>query len=185
MVHQIVNYFVSNNYLSDCQFAFRNRLSTADAVHKIVDFIYTAFYHGPSVVGAFLDLAKAFDNINRGILYKKLDYYGVKGTELKWFKSYFSERKQIVRYNNEMSESLRTSYGVAQGSLLGPILFIIYVNGLVNCSDSLNFSMYADDSCVFLTDTNLNENLNKMNTELGNISKWMKATCLTLNAEKK
>ena len=84
-----------------------------------------------------------------------------------------------------MSESLRTSYGVAQRSVLGPILFIIYVNDLVNCSDSLNFSMYADDTCVFLTDTNLNENLNKMITELENISKWMKANCLTLNAEKK
>ena len=98
-----------------------------------------------------------------------MDYYGVQGTELKWFKSYFSERKQIVRYNNEMSESLRKSYGVAQGSVLGPILFIIYVNDLVNCSDSLNFSMYADDTCVFLNDTNLIENLNKINTELGNI----------------
>ena len=59
------------------------------------------------------------------------------------------------------------------------------MNDLVNSSDSLNFSMYADDTCVFLTDTNLNENLNKMNTELGNISKWMKANCLTLNAKKK
>ena len=83
VVHQIVNYFVSSNYFSDCQFAFRNNLSTADAIHKIVDFIYTAFDLGQSVVGAFLNLAKAFDTINRDILYKKLNYYGVKGTELK------------------------------------------------------------------------------------------------------
>ena len=65
-----------------------------------------------------------------------------------------------------MPESLKTSYGVAQGSVLGPILFIIFANDLVYCSDSLNFNMYADDTCVFLTDANLKENLNKMNTEL-------------------
>ena len=120
----------------------------------------------------------------RDILNKKLDYYGFKSTELNCFKSYFSERKQIARYNNEMSESKHHTYGVAQGTVLGPILFVVYVNDLVNCSDSLNFSMYADDTCVFLTDAKLNENLNKMNAEIWNISKWMKANSLTSNAEK-
>ena len=131
VVHQIVNYFVSNNYFSDCQFVFRNNLSSADAIHRIVDLIYTAFDRGQSVVGDFLDLAKAVDTINRNLLHKKSYYYDVRGTELNRFKSYFSKRKQIVRYNNEMSKSLKTSYGVGQGSVLGPILFIIYVYLLI------------------------------------------------------
>ena len=91
---------------------------------------------------------------------------GVKRIELNWFKSNFSEQKQIVRYNNEMSESLKTLYRVAQGSVLGPISLIIYMNDLVTCSNCLSFSMYADDTCIFLADANLNENCKKINTIL-------------------
>ena len=97
ITNRIVNYFDSNNLFTHSQFGFRKQLSTSDAVQQMVSYLYDAFDEGETAVGVFLDLARAFDGIHRGILLDKLDFYGVTGTSLSWFHSFLSSRRQYVR----------------------------------------------------------------------------------------
>ena len=181
---QVVEYFTNNNLFSSKQYAYRKGVSTSDAVLDIVNSLYDAFDVGETAVGVFLDLAKAFDSLNREILFRKLEYYGIGGIELMWFKSYFSDRRQYVKYKDVNSDILRVNYGVAQGSVLGPILYSIFVNDFVSSSTSLKFVMYADDTCVFRTDYNLNRNVYFINRELETVNRWLYDNCLTMNYEK-
>ena len=146
--------------------------------------MYDAFDRGESAVGVFLDLAKAFDTLDRNILIEKLNYYGVGGVELEWFRSYFSERKQLVKYGGVNSDLMSINYGVPQGSVLGTILFCIFMNDIVKSSNYLNFVLYADDTCVFRSDSDISNNISIVNRELLNVKKWMQANCLTLNFKK-
>ena len=127
----------------------RKGVSTADAALSIVNSSYDAFDEGHNVVGVFLDLSKAFDILNRNILFMKLEYYGISSVEMVWFKSYFDDRKQIVCYRGVRSKPMKTNFGVVQGSICGPILFCIFMNDLCRCSNILNFVMYTDDTCVY------------------------------------
>ena len=141
-------------------------------------------HEGHSTVSVFLDLSKAFDSLNRSLLHKKFDYYGIQGKELDWFKSYFSERKQLVNYKGLRSEAMTTKFGVAQGSVAGPILFCIFVNDLVKCSNILKFFMYADDTCVYYSGADVNGNIGVMNSELTRVSNWMTSNGFMLNLNK-
>ena len=105
-------------------------------------------------MAVFLDFVKAFDSLGRNVLFAKLEYYGIKGLALNWFKNYLSDRKQCVKYRGVESELLTTRYGTAQGSVLGPLLYLIFVNDIVHCSSILKFTMYADDTCVYFSDRN-------------------------------
>src|ERR1043165_10054525 len=100
-------------------------------------------------IGIFVDLSKAFDTINHDILLHKLEHYGIRGIALQWFKDYLSNRKQYVLYNNCSSKLLSINCGVPQESILGPLLFIIYINDIVNCSNILHFILFADDTNIF------------------------------------
>ena len=108
--------------LTSSQYGFLPGLSTVDAVSGIVNGIYDAFDRGEIPVGVFLDLKKAFDTIDRNKLLEKLKVYGVEGTELNWFRSYFSCRRQLVAFGGETSTVQKVDYGVAQGSIVGPLL---------------------------------------------------------------
>ena len=147
----------------------------------IVNHIYDSFDAGETTIGVFLDLSKAFDMLNKNILFEKLKYYGINGIDLRWFKSYFSERKQCVRYKDTKSEMLVTKYGVPQGSILGPILYIIYTNDVVRSYEILQFAMYADDTCVYNSNISATDNVQIMNGELKLVSRWLDRNCLTLN----
>ena len=184
MIVQLVHYFKHNNYFTQFQFGYRQCYSTVDAVLTIVNHIYDSFDAGETTIGVFLDLSKAFDTLNRNILFEKLKYYGINGIELQWFKSYFSERKKCVRYKDTKSEMLVTKYGVPQGSILGPILYFIYMNDVVSSSEILQFAMYADDTCVYNSNKSATDNARIMNSELGLVSRWLDRNCLTLNIKK-
>ena len=117
----------------------------------------------------FIDLSKAFDTVDHEILISKIDNYGIKGTNLKWFKDYLTNRKQCINYDNKMTTTQTIKCGVPQGSILGPLLFILYVNDLHRTSNLLDFILFADDTNIFYTDKNINTLFETVNEELSHI----------------
>ena len=132
----------------------------------------------------FLDLKKAFDTVDHSILLSKLREYGTEGTSLSWFTSYLTNREQFCHFDGSSSSKSSIKCGIPQGSCLGPLLFILYINDFENCLKSMNPNMYADDICVNIASDNLKELLTDLKNELENISNWMRTNKLSLNASK-
>ncbi|CAB3994264.1 Hypothetical predicted protein [Paramuricea clavata] len=130
----------------------------------------------------FLDLKNAFDCVDHAILIEKFKKFGCVGNTLNWFKSYFTNRKQIV--NQTTSKCRTVSCGVPQGSNLGPILFLLYVHDLSNCLKSTTASMFADGTNLTASSSTSTELYNKLNNDLENIHQWLLANKLTLNTSK-
>ena len=131
VVHnQIYNYFVQHNYLSASQYGFRHAHSTEHAILEIVDRITQNLDQGHTPLAVFLNLSKAFDTLNIDILLDKLKYYGIRNTANDWFGSYLTNRPHFVEFDNNRSSTKYLSLGVPQGSVLGPLLFTIYVNDI-------------------------------------------------------
>ena len=143
---QLYEYFNKNNLLYKSQYGFRTLHSTKLASLEIIDIIGKDLDNGKLPIGVFLDLSKAFDTLDHTILLDKLLYYGIKGTELAWFKSYLTNRTQFVSYNGTNSRTLTITTGVPQGSILGPLLFIIYMNDIHNASSKFHAILFADDT---------------------------------------
>ena len=135
---------------------------------------------GKYVVGVFLDLKKAFDTVDHIILLEKLECYGIRGNIHSWFKSYLNNRSQYVEYNNAKSEIKH----INQGSILGPLLFIIYMNDFSRSSDLLFSILFADDTSVFIEGTHFDDITQVLNLELENVNSWLKANKLTVNLKK-
>ncbi len=132
----------------------------------------------------FLGFAKAFDTVDHGILIQKLEHYGISGTALNWFKSYLSDRSQPVSIENELSDEQEVYYGVPQGSVLGPLLFLIYINDILFSSNILNFRLFADDTSIIYSHPDLKAPESTVNRELNKVSDWLIANRLTLNTGK-
>jgi hypothetical protein len=173
-----------NSILYDGQYGFRPKRSTIDAVHDFVSNIHEAFECKKHSLGVFLDLLKAFDTINHNILLTKLSWYGIRGKALDWFRSYLSNRKHYIKYGDTDSDQQKITHGVPQGSILGPLLFLIYVNDLPSC---LNYSkpvLFADDTSICHAHQNMNILVSQINSDLNNLNDWFKSNKMSLNISK-
>ena len=132
----------------------------------------------------FLDLKKAFDTVDHGILIKKLEFYGIKNNTLRWFTSYLSDRKQICKVGMSVSNSENITTGVPQGSNLGPLLFLLYINDLPRCLDSSVPALFADDTNLTVSGVTATEIQDNLEIELNKVHMWLLANKLTLNAKK-
>ena len=156
------------------------------ALMSFMDKTIESLDNGQYVVGIFLDFSKAFDTVDHCILLKKLDFYGVRGSALAWFKSYLENRKQFVTYNGISSETKSIKCGVPQGCILGPLLFYIYIyiNDLTNRCDSSLSVLFADDTNVFNHSHDLSLIQHCLNKELAGIFKLLKVNKLSVNIKR-
>lgn len=184
MYKRLISFIDENKIIYEHQFGFQKGKSTSQAILDMSTKIVTAIENKELSCCVFLDFAKAFDTVDHHILIKKLDYYGIRGTAQDWFKSYLSNRTQRVSINGVLSKDLQIKYGVPQGSVLGPLLFLIYINDIRFSSKVLNFHLFADDTSIFFADKNINNLENTINKELENVSDWLMANKLTLNLSK-
>ena len=184
MYNRIYDHLTSNKLLHNKQLGFQRNNSTEHAIMQFTRDISDSFQKGEYTLGVFIDLSKAFDTVNHKILLKKMEYYGIKGTTLTWLKSYLSNRKQYIYVDNISKQLLEITCGVPQGSILGPLLFLIYVNDFYKASNTLNEVMFADDTNLFLSHKDLNTLFLNMNTELHKVSTWFKSNKLSLNIDK-
>jgi len=181
---RLYNFFQSHSVLCDQQFGFRKGFSTDMALLTAVDQITASLDSGHNVVGLFLDLRKAFDTVDFEILLRKLSFYGVRGNALLLCRNYLSGRSQSVLYAGERSDILPVTCGVPQGSILGPLFFLVYINDMINSLSVSQPILYADDTNIFLTGRDLASMTHTFNTELTHLNQWFTANRLSLNTSK-
>ena len=184
MYSRLLDFLNTYKILVEYQFGFRKQHSTYMALLALMDELTKALENKDYVVGIFLDFSKAFDTVNHIILLHKLYHYGVRGSALLWFESYLSGRKQYVTYNGVASTVKTIECGVPQGSILGPLLFLIYINDLAKVSKNLMSILFADDTNMFNKGKNPMEIQTTINTELEHVSLWLKVNKLSLNIKK-
>ena len=182
--NRFLTFFEKHNILNNSQFGFRKNRSTSMAITTLSDAFHESIEKNEYLLGLFIDLSRAFDTISHEILLDKLNFYGIRGIALTWIKNYLSERKQYVSFNNTHSDMGILSTGVPQGSILGPLLFLIYINDLPNISTKLSFIQFADDTTLYLQGSSLTDMFNIMNEEINIISQWLKVNKLVLNISK-
>ena len=182
---RLYSFFSKYSILNSSQFGFREGHSTTLALSEFVEFTLTSFDKGNAVCGVLLDLSKAFDCEDREILLNKLEYYGVRGKMLKFLESYLTERKQFVDFAGHTSTCESIKAGVPQGSVLGPLFFLVYINNLQN-NTTLKIINFADDTLLYTTfkkNTYKKDN-EYLNSQLKNVSRWLMDNRLRLNVNK-
>ena len=186
LLEQLTTYLDNNNLIHNHQYGFRKRHSTEYAALHIVDYLNYEMDRKRTPTNIYLDLSKAFDSLSHTILITKLKHYGICDVALKLMKSYLENRKQYVQFDTCTSDMKSIRNGVPQGSILGPLLFLIYINDFPNSSKLFNFLMYADDTTLFccLEDITSDNKELVLNNELQCVHSWLKANRLSLNVKK-
>ena len=149
VLSQLKEYLTSHDFITCCQSAFMKNHSTTTAIHRVISDILDGFNENEITAMCFIDLQKCFDTIDHSILLTKLHMYGFNGTTLKWFSNYLTCRKQCVKLNGITSSFLDVVMGIPQGSILGPILFLLFANDLPNCITRCQCNLFADDTILY------------------------------------
>ena len=194
MYNCLYKYLKENNILYEKQFSFQSRCSTNDDIFQLVDNVFDSFEKELFTLGVFIDLSKIFDTVDHSILLKTLKFYGITDKNLAWFESYLSIRKQYIEIGENSKKELKyVTCGVPQQSILGPLLFLVYVNDLPSASQVKNLPsasrlldlvMFADDTNLFFNNKDMKHLFTVLNNELVNIKDWFTANKLSLNVEK-
>ena len=179
-----ISFINRHNLLCAHQYGFRSNYSTSMATTQLANQISTSTDKKEVSLGIFLDLSKAFDTVNHKILLQKLENYGIRGIALSWITSYLNNRKQFVQFNNVNSSENIIKCGIPQGSILGPLLFILYINDISNASNLLRFILFADDTNVYYSGKNTSDVNNVLNQEMEKVSDWLIANQLSINLKK-
>jgi hypothetical protein len=184
MHSRLTSFFEKLKILSDFQFGFRENYSPNLALTYLIDRISSALEKGEFVLGLFLDFSKAFDTVNHQILLQKLQCYGIRGVALKWISNYLSEREQYVEIDGVKSNMLAINCGVPQGSILGPLLFLVYINDLPDICKKCFPVFFADDSNLFVSGNDPEQLISTINNEMLTIVNWLNTNKLSLNVKK-
>lgn len=183
MFRQLMDYFTDNDLFCIEQYGFRPGHSTELAAINLVNHTILQMDAMNMPINIYIDLSKAFDILDHSILFSKLEHYGVRGKAHLLIKSYLSNRMQYVDFDSCCSTSKLVSIGVPQGSIIGPLLFLIYINDLPLVSKMFSMIMYADDTTLYCNLNDVNNDI-AVNVELGKISEWLASNKLLLNANK-
>ena len=179
--HRLSAFLTKQGSIFEGQYGFRSGHSTFMAITDLVEKVRMAWQNGSHCSAVFIDFRKAFDTVNHKILITKLERLGVRGTVLKLFRSYLENRKQYVVFGEAKSAYREVEIGVPQGSILGPLLFIIYINDLPNASSLLEYILFADDSNILASAPDRKVLHDRLMTELRKLSDWFAHNKLSLN----
>ena len=183
MYNRLIDFIEKHHLLYQFQFGFRKNHSTFMALVILLEKITEALENSKFAICILIDFRKAFDTVEHYILLQKLYHYGIRGNALQWFNSYLSNRHQYVNYNNTSSDMKLITCGVPQGSIFGPLLFLLYINDIASVSSILFSILFADDTTLFYSSKNLHELSDVVNNELSKMIEWLNANRLSLNID--